>query len=184
MTGPTIEKPMTPTGASTSSASGTGLVIRVSGGTGEGQTPLSAFDHALYSAGVANFNLIRLSSVIPPGSVVRSVAPADQLAGGFGDALYCVYATGWASEPGTEVWAGVGWSRGSDGAGHGLFVEHTGATEADVRHQLKSTLADMGARRGGGFRYGGEVLASARCQGLPACAVVVATYRSVDWRSR
>ena len=27
----------------------------------------------LYDAGIANFNLIRMSSVIPPGSVVREV---------------------------------------------------------------------------------------------------------------
>ena len=33
---------------------------------GRGSTELAAFDAALVGAGVANFNLIRLSSVIPP----------------------------------------------------------------------------------------------------------------------
>ena len=39
---------------------------------GRGSTELAAFDAALVGAGVANFNLIRLSSVIPPdGEVVE-----------------------------------------------------------------------------------------------------------------
>ena len=39
--------------------------------TGTGRTLLAAFDDALLAAGVANFNLITLSSVIPPGSSIR-----------------------------------------------------------------------------------------------------------------
>lgn len=37
--------------------------IYVTTGTGEGPTPLAAFDAALINAGVANYNLICLSSV-------------------------------------------------------------------------------------------------------------------------
>lgn len=44
--------------------------IYVTSGIGEGQTNLSAFDAALWDAGIANFNLIKLSSVIPPHSKV------------------------------------------------------------------------------------------------------------------
>lgn len=157
------------------------LVIRVSSGRGRASTPLAAFDAALRSAGVADFNLIRLSSVIPPGSVVRPTAPPDQLVGGFGDALYCVYAAAWASQPDTEVWAGVGWSRHPDGSGAGLFAEHIGTSEADVRDQLTSTLGSMSEGRGGAFRYEGEVLSRTRYVDAPVCAVVVATYRSVGW---
>lgn len=41
------------------------LDICLSSGTGEGPTPLAAFDAALPDAGVANYNLLCLSSVIP-----------------------------------------------------------------------------------------------------------------------
>lgn len=157
------------------------LLIRVSSGQGRAVTPLAAFDDALRSAGVADFNLIRLSSVIPPRSVVRPTVPQDQLVGGFGDALYCVYAAAWASQPDTEVWAGVGWSRHRDGSGAGLFAEHIGVSEADVRDQLDRTLGAMAAGRGDAFQYEGEVLSRARCDDQPVCAVVVATYRSVGW---
>src|SRR5205085_9575333 len=55
--------------------------IVVSHGTGEGPTPLAAFDKALLAAGVENYNLIRLSSVIPPGAGIerrRFVSPRDE----------------------------------------------------------------------------------------------------------
>ena len=42
------------------------MTITLSTGTGEGPTPLAAFDAALVDAGVADHNLICLSSVIPP----------------------------------------------------------------------------------------------------------------------
>ena len=46
-----------------------GMKIIVTSGTGEGPTSLAAFDAALLDAGVANYNLICLSSIIPPGSM-------------------------------------------------------------------------------------------------------------------
>ena len=166
-----------------SSAPASELKIRITGGSGQGRTRLAAFDGALRAAGVADYNLIQLSSVIPPGAVVAEAAPADQLQGGFGDALYCVYAAGWVTTPGSEVWAGIAWSRRQDGSGAGLFVEHTGPSEDDVRHQLSWSLEDMDDGREGLFAYEGDVLSSTRCTTRPACAVVVATYRSVGWGS-
>jgi len=49
--------------------------IQVSGGIGSGPTELSAFDQALVRAGVANYNLIYLSSVLPPDSDVTVMQP-------------------------------------------------------------------------------------------------------------
>ena len=46
--------------------------LYVAATVGQASTELAAFDAALIAAGVANFNLIRLSSVIPPAcEVVR-----------------------------------------------------------------------------------------------------------------
>ncbi len=157
------------------------LTIRVSSGAAEGRTRLSAFDAALRMAGVADFNLIRLSSVIPPASEVLEVAGPDQLPGRHGDALYCVYAAGYASTPHSEAWAGVAWSRRRDGSGAGLFVEHDGLSEGDVRHELATSLEDLSLTRGGHFEPDGELLASARCVERPVCALVIATYRVQGW---
>ena len=59
------------------------MKITVTSGTGEGPTALAAFDAALLNAGVANYNLIYLSSAIPNGgSIERSkfIMPADEYA--------------------------------------------------------------------------------------------------------
>lgn len=48
------------------------LAIGVVAGTGAGPPPLAAFDECLRIAGVSNYNnLVRLSSVIPPGVAAR-----------------------------------------------------------------------------------------------------------------
>jgi arginine decarboxylase len=157
------------------------LTIRVSSGVGEGRTRLSAFDAALLDAGVANFNLIRLSSVIPPGSQVTTVGAHHQLLGLHGDRLYCVYAEAYASTTLDEAWAGMAWSQRTDESGEGLFVEHAGASEASVTHDLRLSLADLSNRRGRGFVEAGMVTASAACVSHPVCAVVIATFQSAPW---
>ncbi len=158
-----------------------GLTIRASAGSGTGRTPLSAFDAALWDAGVADFNLVRLSSVIPPGSTVTDVAGRHQLTGGHGDLLYCVYAAAYAYNRGDTAWAGVGWSAHEDGSGAGLFVEHDAATRQDLEWALAASLDDLSQRRGGGFSQAGSVVAAASNTGAPACAVVIASYRREGW---
>ena len=88
---------------------------------------------------------------------------------------------GRASEPGSQAWAGVGWSRHSSGSGAGLFVEHTGVSKQEVRRRLTETLDDMAIGRGGQFSYDGEVLSNISCTDRPSCAVVVASYRTMGW---
>jgi arginine decarboxylase len=160
-----------------------GLTIRISSGTGVGLTRLAAFDAALIMAGVGNFNLIRLSSVIPPGSKILEVDAAQQLPGEHGDRLYCVYAEAYATSPLEQAWAGIAWSRREDGSGHGLFVEHHGMSETAVEHDLRLSLAEMSRTRGGVFVESGMKVESEQCVDHPVCAVVIATYRRVSWAS-
>lgn len=171
------------------------LEIRVSAGRGIGLTRLSAFDAALRDAGVADFNLIRLSSVIPPRGIVREVPGNEQLLGSIGDVLYCVYADSYASTPGEEAWAGVAWAQRPeiedameppyadrpDLIGSGVFVEHSAASQALVERDLRASLADLTRNRIGDFTRRGRMLSSARCVDHPVCALVVATYATGSW---
>jgi len=101
---------------------GAGLTIRISAGVGTGRTRLSAFDAALCAAGVGDFNLVRLSSVIPPASEVVELARGERVLGRHGDRLYCVYAEAYASTPVTHHDLQVSLSELSERRG-GRFVE-------------------------------------------------------------
>jgi arginine decarboxylase len=157
------------------------LTIRVSAGRGTGRTRLAAFDAALRDAGVGDFNLIRLSSVIPPHSSVLEVEDREQVVGGHGDRLYCVYAEAYASNPHEQAWAGVAWSTRDDRSGAGLFVEHAGSSQQTVERDLQLSLDDLSQGRGGRFVHAGQKLTSIDCVDHPVCAVVIATYRSTPW---
>lgn len=158
-----------------------GLTIRVSSGSGSGRTPLSAFDAALRDAGVSDFNLVRLSSVIPPGSTVLDVHGRHQITGGHGDLLYCVYAAAYAYTPEETAWAGIAWALQRNGSGAGVFVEHDAHTRRDLEWALSASIEDLSARRGGGYDMAGSVLTPVTCTGAPACAVVIASYRREGW---
>lgn len=155
--------------------------IVVSRGTGEGPTPLAAFDAALLAAGVENYNLIRLSSVIPPGAGIvrrRHVSNPDE----YGQRLYVVMAEQRAAVPGEGAYAGVGWVQ-EPGNGRGLFVECEGPTHADVHDEIVATLDSMTASRGRAYDYGpvDSEIAGIECSGRPVAAVVIAVYKSEPW---
>ncbi len=65
--------------------------IRISSGGGVGDTALPSFDAALFKAGIGNFNLLPLSSVIPPGATVTE-KPPELTNAAWGDGLYVVLA--------------------------------------------------------------------------------------------
>ncbi|PSQ58405.1 pyruvoyl-dependent arginine decarboxylase [Halobacteriales archaeon SW_7_71_33] len=92
--------------------------IRVVSGTGTGPTTTAAYDAALLSAGVGNYNLVSVSSVVPPGATVEVDGTAPDL-GAAGDRLTVVQ----ARAVGDRVAAALSWARGDDG--RGLFYEGT-----------------------------------------------------------
>jgi arginine decarboxylase len=152
--------------------------IQVAAGTGQGPTLLSAFDAALQQVGAADFNLVRLSSVIPPGSVVRVGTP-ESTDWRLGDRLPVVYAERRSATLAEGVWAGVGWVQQPDG--WGLFVEHDGHSEDEVEAAVRASLGDMCARRDGSFGEVQLVLAGTVCDGRPTCAVALAMYEPEAW---
>jgi arginine decarboxylase len=154
------------------------LPISIRTASGTGQTELSAWDDALWHAGVANFNLIRLSSVIPRQTEISFTN--EPVAGEHGDQLYCVYASTPAKRPGDTAWAGIGWTRDEDG--RGLFVEHSATSEPELDELIQLSLEDMIKRRGGGYGAIHSVKTSATHVDQPACALAIATYQVDGWR--
>ena len=156
------------------------MKIQIVSGTGTGPTQLAAFDAALRSAGIANFNLLTLSSVIPPATELSEVS-AEQvvLDGAWGDRLYVVLAESHAIRSGTEAWAGLGWVQDAE-QGHGLFVEHHGDSRRVVQQDITASLGSLMEGRGLALEPKQTVTGIA-CTDQPACAVVAAIYRSASW---
>jgi arginine decarboxylase len=156
-----------------------GMTIRLCSGSGEGPTPLAAFDAALMDAGVADHNLICLSSVIPPKAVIRrerySMPAAD-----YGRRLYVVISEMRQCEPGHAAHAGIGWIQ-DEGSGRGLFVELHDEDRDLLERNLFETLDAMRAYRA--TRYGPvqTAIESRICTGRPVCALVAAVYACEPW---
>lgn len=158
------------------------MIINITTGIGTGPTKLSAFDSALNHAGVANFNLIRLSSVIPPESkIVMNHNSLKGMSGEWGDKLYVVMAEMRVDSPNAEAWAGIGWVQEKE-SGKGLFVEHEGNSKHSVEQDIKQSLQALMATRNIDF---GEIhmeIVGRTCKYEPVCAMVVAVYQSTSWK--
>ena len=157
-----------------------GVLIQMAAGTGRAPTALAAFDAALLAVGAGNFNLVRLSSVIPSGSDLAHPERIETCAE-WGDRLFCVYAEAHADVPGRGAAAGVGWVVKDDGSGGGLMVEHHADTEDEVAQQIRVSLGAMTSARGGRFGPPQMSLASATCGTEPVCALVLAAYSTTGW---
>jgi arginine decarboxylase len=158
------------------------MKIQVSSGTGKAHTKLAAFDVALNDAGVANYNLLKLSSIIPPGSEIEVRKPVNNPPGGWGDKLYVVMAEMRVNTPNMEAWAGIGWVQDKT-TGKGLFVEHEGTNEHSIRRDIKATLESMMGLRGEDF---GEIqmeVVGRTCTHDPVCALVIAVYQAESWEN-
>lgn len=155
------------------------LTVRLGTGIGRGPTELAAFDAALMDAGVANYNLLCLSSVIPPHTEIRRerhrAAPDDH-----GRRLYVVMSQMRESRPGHTAHAGIGWLQQGD-RGPGLFVELHDEDRGRLQRDLSATLEDMRTRRP--HRYGDvqTEIASVTCTDRPVCALVVAVFACEPW---
>jgi arginine decarboxylase len=158
------------------------MQIQVSEGVGIGPTELSAFDQALVNAKVANFNLIYLSSVLPPGSKVTVAKDAEAPEGKWGDRLYVVMAQKRTSTRNQEAWAGIGWMQDPE-TKRGLLVEHEGNSETEVKSDINHSLIALARNRNMKFGVPHMHVVGTRCIDLPTCALVVAVFESASWRT-
>lgn len=166
------------------------MQIKVVKGVGEGKTILSAFDAALKDAGVYNYNLLILSSIVPPNSKIELADKYETPDSEYGYRLYVIKAEMRSDHVGKYIAAGLGWYQyGSDN--RGLFVEQEilGETEvavkSEIENRIKNSLQDLCEFRGVEFdeaKMGTEV-AITKITNSPTCALVLAVYESEGWKS-
>ena len=126
------------------------MKIEVVWGKSEGKTLASAFDRALMQAGIHNYNLIPLSSVIPSGAMVQEVGSYHS-SGGVGDILYVVLSSFSSSKPSGQISAGLGWIQVDEG---GLVFESKGeCSPEECEEEIRRGLGEMMSTRG----WSGEI---------------------------
>lgn len=153
-------------------------IIRITSGIGEGETDLAAFDQALWHASIANYNLIKLSSIIPPNSEIKIESPKRHPKS-FGNKLYVVLAEKRETTFGREAWAGIGYVQTKDGKG--LFVEHDGGSQAEVMRLIRNSLTSMMRYRSQKFGKINYQVVGTNCTDKPVCALVAAVYEEEGW---
>ena len=146
--------------------------IRVVWGTAAGPTALSSYDAGLAAAGVHNYNLVTLSSVIPAGPDIEVAGTAPAL-GPPGEALEVVQSAATAA-PGERAAAGIGWARSESGPG--IFYEVDGADPDTVRREIREGLAAGRGLRDWAFVEEEVHVESVAPEATHASAVVLATY--------
>lgn len=109
----------------------------VGAGVGVSAFELVSFDRALRQAGFADYNLLRVSSILPPGVQQR---PAIEVPGG--SLLPAAYGVFTSSEAGRTIAAAVSLAFPTEPGAVGVIMEAEGyMTEREV-HELVAAMAE------------------------------------------
>ena len=98
------------------------MEIKILSSKAEGKTSTSAFDLALAKVGLQNYNLIKISSVIPKDAKVIETEKYENLDKKVGDILHAVISEKSSDVKGQRITCGLGWILADDG---GVFYEES-----------------------------------------------------------
>jgi arginine decarboxylase len=113
-------------------------------GVGVHKEKLTSFELALRDAGIAHFNIVRVSSIFPPGC--RIVGKEDGLALlQAGEIVFTVLAEMATNEAGRRIAASIGVARPADENKYGYLSEHHtyGETEQEAGDYAEDLAATM-----------------------------------------
>ena len=119
----------------------------IGAGTGESENQLVAFDKALLSAGVGNYNLVRLSSILPAGC--KPVYAVDLPEGSL---LPVAYSTATSDVEGETVVSTIGVGIPKDKSKVGIIMEYSDVgldiKESAVLTRLRDMIREAFETRG------------------------------------
>ena len=113
-------------------------------GAGMHKEKLSSFEMALREAGIAHFNLVRVSSIFPPNCVIVEREEGLKLLQP-GEVVFAVIAEMASNEPGRRIAASIGVARPADRDKYGYLSEHHayGQTELEAGDYAEDLAATM-----------------------------------------
>lgn len=97
-------------------------------GKGYHEDELVSFELALRDAGIEKYNLVKVSSIFPPGCEVIGVVDGVSMLNP-GQIVFCVMSRKTSSEQGKKIFASVGAAIPKDTALHGYISEYNGYQE-------------------------------------------------------
>jgi arginine decarboxylase len=101
-------------------------------GVGKHREKLTSFEAALRDAGIAPFNIVRVSSILPPGAKILPRSKGIQQLSP-GEIIYAVMAESSANEPHRLIAASIGVAIPSDRSQYGYLSEYHSFGETEVR---------------------------------------------------
>lgn len=107
----------------------------ISSGIGASQHKLVAFDNALIHAGISNYNLIKISSVLPASCIRKNRIDLK-----YGSPLLTAYAVVNSHERGRHIAAAVAVGIPSDPDHIGIIMEASGESAADTEDVAKAMV--------------------------------------------
>jgi arginine decarboxylase len=113
-------------------------------GVGVHREKLTSFEMALREAGIAQFNLVRVSSIFPPRSVIIPAEEGLPLLQA-GEIVFAVIAEMSSNEPGRRIASSIGVARPADQDQYGYLSEHHtyGQTEQEAGDYAEDLAATM-----------------------------------------
>lgn len=112
-------------------------------GVAEGDTELNAFDNALLGARIGNFNLIKVSSIVPKGAIIEDEGPSIPA----GALVPTVLSKAVSSSPGELLASCVGLGLSADS--YGIIMEYAGRASAAQAEEIAGRMLEEAfARRG------------------------------------
>lgn len=113
-------------------------------GVGVHKEKLTSFEMALREARIAHFNLVRVSSIFPPGCKIVSADEGLPLLQA-GEIVFAVIAEMSSNEPGRRIAASIGVARPADPDKYGYLSEHHtyGQTEQEAGDYAEDLAATM-----------------------------------------
>jgi arginine decarboxylase len=124
-------------------------------GRGRGGWEVVAFDYALRDAGIADFNLHRVTSIVPSGALVCSMPPGGQVLSGDGHHIPAVYEKVSSRTPGMVITAGIGIGVPRDRGRAGVIFPYSGEdlTGDECRSALAGMVGEGMLLRGGSYDF-------------------------------
>jgi arginine decarboxylase len=111
-------------------------------GVGVHREKLTSFEMALREAGIAHFNLVRVSSIFPPGCRIIEAEEGLPLLQA-GEIVFAVIAEMSSNEPGRRIAASIGVARPADPDKYGYLSEHH--TYGQTEHEAGDYAEDLAA---------------------------------------